>query len=315
MKIVNLVENTKGREGCVPAHGLSLYVETKHHRLLMDTGPSDLLVANADALGVDLSLVDTVVISHAHYDHTGGIPAFAKINPEAKIYIRREAQGEFYSDDGEIGVRYSGMPREALALPQIEWVDGDLDLDEELFLFGGIGTRQGSPETNRRLKKRIPAADGKESTLVTDDFAHEQCLVIREGDRQVLLSGCAHHGILNILERYYGIFHRYPDTVISGFHMMKKEGYNDRDIREMLETAHKLREIPTLFYTCHCTGTGPYEVMHRVMGKKLRYLHSGDTLELTEKKRRKKGMKWHRFFAWATVACFIMTMVTGYRHK
>ncbi len=339
MKIVNLVENTEGREGCVPAHGLSFYVETKHHRLLMDTGPSEVLMANAEALGVDLTTVDTVIISHGHYDHTGGILSFVKGNPTARIYIRRESAGEFYADDGEPEKRYIGMDPEIRRLSQVEWVEDDLWLDGELFLFGGIGNRHGSPDANRRLKKKIAENAGRKEAvleealpenpapevevwektlsgnLVPDDFAHEQCLVIREGDRQVLLSGCAHHGIRNILDRYQEIFHRYPDVVISGFHMMKKDGYSDRDILEMLDTARELKELPTVFYTCHCTGTGPYEVMRRVMGTKLKYIHCGDTVVISEKKRRRQGMKWHRFFAWATVFSFVMTMVTGYRRK
>ena len=91
MRIVNLIENTPGRIGCAYAHGLSFYVETEKHKLLLDLGPSDESIRNAETLGIDLSAVDTVVLSHGHYDHTGGFPMFHDINPNAPVYIHRNA--------------------------------------------------------------------------------------------------------------------------------------------------------------------------------------------------------------------------------
>ena len=72
MRIVNLIENTKGAEGCLYEHGLSFYIETEKHKLLADTGASDAFLANAGRLGIDLRQVEHVVISHGHYDHAGG---------------------------------------------------------------------------------------------------------------------------------------------------------------------------------------------------------------------------------------------------
>ena len=87
MKIVTLVENTCGYEGCIAEHGLSLYIETEKHKLLLDTGQTDAVVKNAEVLGVDLSLVDTVILSHGHYDHSGGILPFSQINHTAQIIM------------------------------------------------------------------------------------------------------------------------------------------------------------------------------------------------------------------------------------
>nr|MCR5032788.1 MBL fold metallo-hydrolase [Lachnospiraceae bacterium] len=89
MKIVNLIENTEGTSGCAYAHGLSFYVETKKHKLLLDLGPSEETLRNARHLGIDLTRVDTVILSHGHYDHSGGILPFTQINPHATIYMQR----------------------------------------------------------------------------------------------------------------------------------------------------------------------------------------------------------------------------------
>ena len=64
MKIITLMEDTVGKEGALAEHGLCLYIETKHHKLLVDTGQSELTWENAKRLGVDLSKIDTIVISH-----------------------------------------------------------------------------------------------------------------------------------------------------------------------------------------------------------------------------------------------------------
>lgn len=275
MRIVNLVENTPGAPGCGWAHGLSFYIETDHHRLLMDTGPSDLLVANARALGVDLAAVDTVVLSHGHYDHTDGAPAFAALNPRAKLYLRRGADGAFYSSAGG-EPRYIGMDPAILKLDGLTWVDGELRIDGELSLFGGISGRRAWPAGNRRLSRLAG------NRHVQDDFSHEQCLVVTEGGRRVLLSGCAHSGILNILDRYRELYGGAPDAVISGFHMKQPTPYTGDEAEVIRETARALARWPGVFYTCHCTSLPAFELMKPILGDRLRYVHSGEEIVLDD---------------------------------
>ena len=380
MRIINLVENTEGASGCGVEHGLCFYIETEKHKLLMDTGQTGLLLENAEKLGIDLTKVDTVVLSHGHYDHGGGILPFAKINPTAKIYVPEKAFGEYYSMNKDGEPHYIGLAKEIQELPQVVKVsakasleakpeakpeaseeakaaDGIYRIDDELALFSGIGSEHVIPSTNQRLKKKT------EDGFVQDDCAHEQCLVISEGVKKVLLSGCAHHGILNIMDRYCELFGEEPDFVISGFHMMKKHNYSDEDINMIIDTALALRQYKTVFYTGHCTGVEPYNAMKKLMGDQLHYVHSGDEIRIrtgierivwsvrekvdqsqdsepakntetvksaspsdaesiknsetakSAQKKRRDYMKWHKFFAWGTVACFVMTMVTGYKRK
>lgn len=311
MRLVNLMENTPGSAGCATEHGLCIYVETGRHRLLADTGASGLFIENARKKGIDLSKVDTVVLSHGHYDHGGGIPEFVKINPDAKIYMQSSAEDGYYSTID--GMHYIGLPEEIRDLPQVVRVDGSFRIDEDLALYADIPFEEEMPPSNHALKRK----EGEE--YVQDDFRHEQYLVIREGDMHVLLSGCAHHGILNILAHYRKMHGADPDYVISGFHLMRSGGYSEEDIQAIGHTAYALRSGKTVYYTGHCTGEKPYEVMKNVLGDRIRYFHCGDEIELPgpekkgSSKKRKKFMKWHRFFAGATAVCFVMTMVTGIR--
>ena len=318
MVIRNLVENTEGAPGCLFEHGLSFYVETKKHRLLMDLGPSASILENAARLGIDLTKVDTVVLSHGHNDHGGGILPFAGLNPDAKIYLQESAFGEYYAArDYKPDPDYIGLDPEIRALPQVVRVRGDLKIDDELFLFSGLKGKRNLPVSNGNLRKK----EGDE--FFQDDFVHEQCLVVTEGERHVLFSGCCHNGILNVLDRYEELFGGAPDIVISGFHMMKKSAYTDEERQVIRDTARKLRKYPTMFYTCHCTGLMAYDMMKKIMGDHLSYVHCGETVnaELTaamadeRSRKRRQYMKWHRFFAWLTVFGFVMTMYTGYKRK
>lgn len=275
MRIMNLIENTKGREGCVFAHGLSFYVETAKHRLLLDLGPSEETLTNAERLGVDLSLVDTVILSHGHYDHSGGILAFAEKNAKAVIYMQESATGDYFADDGA-GVcrqyRYIGIDPRIKELSQVRRLRGDFKIDEELEVFT-IKTRTHQlPFTNRRLLIR-----GKEGYR-QDDFRHEQFLVIWQDGKTVLMSGCAHNGILSILDAFAEKYGNPPDLVVSGFHLKKKTMYSEEELREIDEIAVELTKYPTRFVTCHCTGEAAYARMKTIMGGQLAYVHSGEKI-------------------------------------
>ncbi|MCR5452931.1 MAG: MBL fold metallo-hydrolase [Lachnospiraceae bacterium] len=275
MKIINLIENTPGMPGCIFAHGLSFYIETKKHKLLLDLGPSEDTLKNAEALGIDLSKVDTVILSHGHYDHSGGIMPFTKINNSAKIYMQSLAAGEYYADDGPDAperFRYIGIDKDISKLPQVTFIDGDYMIDDELELFTVKNRTHDLPFTNKRLL--IKREDG----FVSDDFSHEHFLVINEMGKQVLLSGCAHNGILSILDAYKTKYGRMPDAVISGFHLMKKTEYSVLQTEEIKNIARELSVFPIRFFTCHCTGLPAFEIMKDIMGDKLIYVHSGEEI-------------------------------------
>lgn len=275
MRIINLIENTEGADGCAFAHGLSFYVETGKHKLLLDLGPSEETIQNAGALGIDLSSVDTIILSHGHYDHSGGIIPFTKINDKAIIYMQETATDDYYADDGEDGperFRYIGIDRKIAKLPQVRFLRGDAVIDDELELFVIRHRNRELPFTNRRLLVRT-GADYRQ-----DEFEHEHFLVIHREGKSILLSGCAHNGILSILDEYVDRYGKAPDLVVSGFHLMKKTDYRDSEILEIERIADELRKYPTRFVTCHCTGTIAYDVMKKIMGDRLEYVHSGEEI-------------------------------------
>ncbi len=276
MRIVNLIENTEGRSECLYEHGLSFYIETEGHKTLLDLGQTDNSLRNAESLGVDLKAVDTVVLSHGHYDHSGGIIPFTRINDHAAIYMQSSAGGDYYADDGKMAgddrYRYIGIDRDILNLPQVRLLKGDYVIDDELELLTIKSRTHMLPFTNKRLLVRI---DG---SFVPDDFSHEHFLVVKDKGLTVLMSGCAHNGILSILDAYKEKYGSLPDIVISGFHLMLKREFREDELREVRSIAEELRTYQAKFFTCHCTGIPAFEEMKRIMGDQLGYVHSGEEI-------------------------------------
>jgi 7,8-dihydropterin-6-yl-methyl-4-(beta-D-ribofuranosyl)aminobenzene 5'-phosphate synthase len=276
LRIINLVEDELGDSGCEAAHGLSFYIETENHKLLFDSSPSELVLRNAEKLGVNLSSVDTVILSHGHYDHSGGILPFAELNPRAKIYMQYNAGGEYYAFDGEEkGYRYIGIDKKILSLPQVQLLKGDSKLDDELQLFTVEKRAWPLPSTNKRLRE---LCDGE---YIQDEFHHEQNLLLTAGGKKILFCGCAHNGILNVmetLERKFGSS-MLPDLVIGGFHLMKCTEFSEADTAEVTEIANRLKSYKAHFATCHCTGIPVFHQMKEIMGEQLSYVRSGDEVE------------------------------------
>ncbi len=275
MRITNLIENTQGKEGLTPLHGLSFFIETDSHKILMDAGPSEQTIINAGSLGIDPSEIDLVVLSHGHYDHSGGLLPFARVNDSAKIYMQIKAADDFYAYDGpDMGYRYIGIDKLIPHLSSVCPLNGDFKLDDQISLLTVHEQPYPVPATNKRLVRKV----GEE--YLADDFSHEQSLVISSGNKMVLICGCAHNGILNILNAFEEKYDCMPDVVIGGFHLMRKSGETEEDIRTAQDIAKKLQSLETIFYTCHCTGIRCYEVMKEIMGDKLSYISCGQSFTL-----------------------------------
>jgi len=274
MRIVSLMENTCGRGDVTCAHGLSLYIELAcGRRILMDMGPDDGFIQNAQRLGIDLEKADTAILSHAHRDHTGGLESFLKINRKARVYLREGCFGKTWHVS-ESSQEYIG-PDEALkGHPRLIETGGTCSLGDGMLLFSEITGRECRSEANSVLCIRTPQGFEK------DDFSHEQALLIEEGNALVLIGGCAHTGVLNQLSRAREIVSRPVTHLVSGLHL-----HNPRTgvpaSGEVLETiAQRLTENSITCYTCHCTGMYAYERLKEKMGDRMQYLACGDEVRI-----------------------------------
>lgn len=271
MKITALVENqTKG--DLKAAHGLSLYVETKKHRLLFDLGPEDVIFDNAETLGIDLEKVDLVIISHGHDDHGGALRRFLEVNQTAKVYVQKKAFEPHYSrsllKEESIGLDETLLDHSRLAL-----LEGDCQIDEELLLFT---LNNANKNLNDADKCYSSANDTLYAGTEKDDFSHEQNLIIREG-KTALIMGCGHKGVVNIMEKAAPYN---PVLCVGGYHLFNSATKKTVDTVVLGEIAKALKPYQqTQFYTCHCTGTEAFQYLSQQMPN-LSYLSCGETIEI-----------------------------------
>ena len=253
MKLVTLMENTTACANLRCEHGLSLYLETGDHKILFDAGQSSAFAENAEKLGVDLREVDFAVLSHGHYDHGGGLERFLEINKTAPVYISSHAFEPHYSANGYIGLDLQLQGRE-----QLRSVAEKTSLKEGITLY----QLDVVPADTAGLEME------EQGQRKPDDFRHEQYLLVEEGGKRILISGCSHKGILQIMEAFR------PDILVGGFHFMKIT-----EEAKLAEAAKKLLEYDTVYYTGHCTGQTQYAYLKSVMGDQLHYIATGTTVQ------------------------------------
>ena len=274
VRVLTLMENTARDEALCRGHGLSLYIETPKHKILFDMGPDgESLLKNAETLGVDLAQVDVAILSHGHYDHGGGLAAFLSVNEAASVYIRENAfEGYFYVDGDE--ARYIGLDETLRDSGRIVFTGESLRIDEELLLYADVPADFDVSGASALLRRHTPLG------FQPDGFSHEQNLLITVHGRTVLVSGCAHRGIVNILNAAKERLGRMPDATFGGFHLFQLEANSPASDRVLDLTARALLPGTTVYHTGHCTGEYALERLKAVLGERLRGISGGAVYEI-----------------------------------
>ena len=280
MEIITLIENevSEGLSGLKAEAGLSLFIKTGNLNILFDTGSSGAFVDNAAKLGVDLAKVDFVVISHAHFDHTGGLKRFFEVNSTAKVYIKEQAKdGHYYYRilfiKKEIGTDQDLLKKYA---DRFVFVNDDVKINENIRIVTHFSGKHPLPSDSKHILMK------KDNKLVPDDFVHEQMLVITEGDQVYAFTGCSHHGILNMVESV-PVNEKNRLTVIGGFHMYnpltKRLSEKKEDVIKTAGLFAANEQIDKIF-TGHCTGRGAFRLLKGVLDDKLDSISTGSKTHL-----------------------------------
>ncbi|MFO8001576.1 MAG: MBL fold metallo-hydrolase [Marinilabilia sp.] len=266
MEILTLVENLTYRQGTKGEHGLSFLVRTGDKEVLFDTGQSDLLIRNAQELGVDLASVDQVVISHGHYDHTGGLGAFFEVNDHAPVWIKAGAFEEKFSrTTGQS--RYIGISQEIKTRfrSRFCFVEDEEEIAPGLKIIPTIDRYYGFEQPSSVMQVR------REGQMVPDPFADELFVVYEHSEGSTVFAGCAHRGIGNICRTAMDVTgHNTLRLVIGGTHL---KGVSAGKISKTVEAFGKMKVEQ--FALAHCTGIPAFMAFSEAFWEKVRYAHVG----------------------------------------
>ena len=255
-KLQILVDN-RAEGGLEKEHGLSMWIEVDGRKILFDTGTGKILESNARKLGIDVHSADHLVLSHGHYDHTGGVSHF----------LQHTRQSHVYSHPGAVMPRYAirngsatpiHMPHDSIAAMnklserRLHWLQEPLDLSEHVGLTGPIPRKMSFEDTGGPF---YLDPEGKRPDPIDDDMA----LWIRTKKGLVVVTGCCHAGLVNTLDT---IFHLNNGikicALVGGFHLMGAAPLR----LQLTMQALKLFDID-LLVPCHCTGQGAVELLKK----------------------------------------------------
>ena len=269
LRITTLSENTASRGDFIGEWGLSIFLETEGMAILFDSGKSISAVHNADALNIDLAKVSRIVLSHGHYDHTGGLrDVLRRIGKEVEVIAHPDARRKDEPD------RYIGIPFQRRELESLgacfKLTKKTVEIADNIMTTGEIPMATDFEQIDDALFVR------EESGWQPDKLLDDQALVVKTEAGLVVILGCAHRGMVNTL--YHARQLTEVDkihAVIGGSHLMNASE------ERLWQTIDALRGLGIQrMGLCHCTDLPAASLMAQEFEEIFFFNMAGTVIEI-----------------------------------
>jgi 7,8-dihydropterin-6-yl-methyl-4-(beta-D-ribofuranosyl)aminobenzene 5'-phosphate synthase len=272
MKVTCLVDNSvQTRSTLWGEHGLAFLVEAQGKRVLFDTGASGTVLRhNLQETNIRPDSITALALSHAHYDHTGGLGALLELRPGLPLYAHPDLLRERFSrreqDAKSVGLRLTEPNLRRLA--GLHLSAAPQEILPGVWTTGEITER---PEAEGRSPHHC-VRDGE--GWVPDPYRDDLALVLDSPAGLVLICGCCHAGLLNTLLHVRRTFGRDPAAIVGGAHLGNADQVH---LRRLIETLRPLG--PPALYLNHCTGQTAYVALAQAFGERVAPCPAGMVLE------------------------------------
>jgi 7,8-dihydropterin-6-yl-methyl-4-(beta-D-ribofuranosyl)aminobenzene 5'-phosphate synthase len=272
-----LVENMAGNPSVLGEWGLAYLVETGGHRILFDTGGGQTLFGNARAMGVDLSKIEAIVISHGHFDHTGGLEKTLTMCGPIDLFIHPAAFATRYWKEGStVQAEVTPIPRNQLnsRVRALHETTKPTAVCEGVMVTGQIPRRAEFEDTGLRGVVFLDA-DLKTPDLILDD----QALFFRVPEGVVIVLGCAHAGVVNTIQYISELTgEKRIYAVMGGTHLISA---SDDRIQKTIAALRQF-DIQKIMLS-HCTGVNAYAEIARAFPGRCSWPGAGSRVHFGEK--------------------------------
>ena len=277
LKITILCENTVGRLIGTGEHGFSAFLETDQGNYLFDTGNGHSIVSNSLALEKDLRSIKKIFLSHGHQDHTGGLPEVLKLRGKVDVHVHSQIFTDrirVYQEQNKEMRRFIGM---LYKRSYLETLGADFlfnsdftGVDQDMYLTGEVPRKTGFEKSDPSLFMEI---DGR---LIPDTFSDDQSLVLDTEKGLVLVLGCAHSGMINIIDHVMSKMNKKKFyAILGGTHLgFLTPEQLEASIRSLKNTSFEKIAVS------HCTGMRAAFRLHQEFGDRFLQGCVGSVLEI-----------------------------------
>ena len=237
------------------------------------SGRANCFCATHKSWGLDIGRVDRAFLSHGHYDHGGGLAAFLRENNHAPVYVHPQAFEPHFSRKPE-GVRPIGLDPDLAHHPRIVPTGDVYEDSPNLLLFADVTGCDCLSEGGKNLLERVG------DDYVPDAFAHEQSLIVYEAGKCILFTGCAHRGVVNLVQRRGRACRAYARCGGRRDAPLQPKPEKERADALIRAVGNRLEKTGARYLTGHCTGQHAYALLLDMLGDQIGYLPAGSQIDL-----------------------------------